>query len=185
MIAPHELKNKAFNKAVRGYNCAEVDEYIEFLLEQYTELYKENADLKNELHTTKVKYSELHSDEDAIRAVIVRAQKLGETIVQQAKNEAASIIEGAKSKCQSTIDETEKVISDRKLEIEHLKEIAEKYRKQLYEQYIEHINMLQSMDFSLPDSATADTVRADVNKKVDSDTESAKKKISSLSSSEE
>ena len=83
MIAPHELKNKVFNKSVRGYNCSEVDEYIEFLLEQYTELYKENSDVKNELHMTKVKYSELHSDEDAIRAVIVKAQRLGETKMKQ------------------------------------------------------------------------------------------------------
>ena len=49
MIAPHELKNKVFNKAVRGYNCSEVTEYIEFILEQYTELYRENSELKNEV----------------------------------------------------------------------------------------------------------------------------------------
>ena len=33
MIAPHELKNKAFNKAVRGYVISEVDDYIDFLID--------------------------------------------------------------------------------------------------------------------------------------------------------
>ena len=92
MIAPHELKNKAFNKAVRGYNASEVDEYIEFLIDKYTEVYRHNCELENELRTTKVKYSELHHDEDTIRAVIVKAQKLGENIVNQAKTEAQNII---------------------------------------------------------------------------------------------
>ena len=184
MIAPHELKNKVFNKSVRGYNCSEVDEYIEFLLEQYTELYKENSDVKNELHMTKVKYSELHSDEDAIRAVIVKAQKLGETIVQQAKNEAAAIIEGAKEKCQSKIDETEKAINESQKEIEKLKDTAEKYRAKLYEQYLEHISMLKAMDFSFPTTEAGD-IRAQVNKQIDSDTDAAKKNISSIATSKE
>ena len=33
MIAPHELKDKVFTHAIRGYNPAEVEEYIDFLLE--------------------------------------------------------------------------------------------------------------------------------------------------------
>lgn len=184
MIAPHELKNKVFNKSVRGYNCSEVDEYIEFLLEQYTDLYKENSDLKNELHTTKVKYSELHSDEDTIRAVIVKAQKLGETIVQQAKKEAAAIIEGAKAECQAKIDEAEKKISLSKNEIEGIKTTAEKYREKLYSQYLEHITLLKNMDFSFPEAEDSD-IKKSVNDKIDSETEKAKKKVASITSSDQ
>ena len=46
MLPPHELKNKTFGKAMRGYNPVEVDEYIEFLIEKYTELYRENDELE-------------------------------------------------------------------------------------------------------------------------------------------
>ena len=28
MLAPHELKNKTFGKSLKGYNVAEVDDYI-------------------------------------------------------------------------------------------------------------------------------------------------------------
>ena len=34
MIAPYELKNKTFSRAVRGYNPAEVDEYFDFLISE-------------------------------------------------------------------------------------------------------------------------------------------------------
>lgn len=181
MIAPHELKNKVFNKSVRGYNCSEVDEYIEFLLDQYTDLYRENSDLKNELHTTKVKYSELHSDEDSIRAVIMKAQKLGETIVQQARKEANAIIEGAKDKCQSKIDEAERKVNESKAEIEGVKATAEKYREKLYSQYLEHITLLKNMDLAFPESDTSD-IKKEVNDSIDSDTEKAKKTVGSINS---
>ena len=40
MLAPHELKNKQFQKTFKGYNPQEVDEYLAFVLEKYTELYR-------------------------------------------------------------------------------------------------------------------------------------------------
>ncbi len=184
MIAPHELKNKVFNKAVRGYNCSEVEEYIEFLLDQYTELYRENSDLKSELHMTKVKYSELHNDEDSIRAVIIKAQKLGESIVQQAKNEAGNIINSAKGKCQEKIDEAEQKVISSQQEIEKIKSLAEDYRNKLYNQYIEHIKLLKAMDFEFSLPAEND-IRNQVNEQVDRDTEAAKEKVSATTSSEQ
>jgi len=180
MIAPHELKNKVFNKSVRGYNCAEVDEYIEFILDQYTDLYRENSDLKNELHSTKTKYSELHNDEDSIRAVIIKAQKLGETIVQQAKKEAKGIIDGAKDKCQSKIEEAEQNILESNKEIERLKKLSEEYRASLYNQYLEHIKLLKSMDLSFPSSVDGE-LKESVNADIDTQTDKAKEKVDSIS----
>lgn len=179
MIAPHELKNKVFNKSVRGYNCSEVDEYIEFILDQYTDLYRENSDLKNELNSTKTKYSELHNDEDSIRAVILKAQKLGETIIQQAKKEAKAIIEGAKEKCQDKIDEAENSIKESNNEIERLKKLSEDYRASLYNQYLEHIKFLKSMDLSFPSAADGE-LKEKINADIDAQTGKAKEKVDSI-----
>ena len=33
MLAPHELKNAEFTKSLRGYSTVEVDEHIDFLIE--------------------------------------------------------------------------------------------------------------------------------------------------------
>ena len=180
MIAPHELKNKVFNKSVRGYNCSEVDEYVEFLLDQYTELYRQNSELKNELHMTNVKYSELHNDEDSIRTVIIKAHKLGENIVQQAKKEAASIVESAKEKCQAKIDEAENKVSESRKEIEKFHDLADKYRNSLYNQYLEHIKMLKDMNISIP-LPEENEIRNEVNASIDTQTETAKEKVNSVS----
>ncbi len=146
MIAPHELKNKVFNKTVRGYNCAEVDEYIDFLIDKYTEAYKQTLELENQLRTTKAKYSELHHDEDTIRAVIVKAQKLGENIVKQAKTEADKIISSVDETCRARVAEAEQKILDSKKETEQIKAISESFKNSLYEQYVEHLKTLKALE---------------------------------------
>lgn len=176
MIAPHELKNKVFNKTVRGYSCAEVDEYIEFLIDKYTEVYRQNSELENELRTTKVKYSELHHDEDTIRAVIVKAQKLGENIVKQAKNEADSIIESVREKCQEKIDEAEKKILESRSETEKIKAMSEEFRSRLYEEYLEHIKILKALDLT-PPSVEDSKLQSELSDKVDADIKSAKENV--------
>lgn len=184
MIAPHELKNKAFNKAVRGYNCTEVDEYIEFLIDKYTEVYRQNSELENELRTTRVKYSELHHDEDTIRAVIVKAQKLGENIVKQAKTEAESIIESVREKCQEKIDEAEKKIVESRNETEKIKAMSEEFRSRLYEEYLEHIKTLKALDLTPPSTEDCE-LQSEIGTGVDSEIKDAKDKVLSTNSKED
>lgn len=184
MIAPHELKNKVFNKAVRGYNISEVDEYIEFLIDKYTEIYRQNSELENELRKTKVKYSELHHDEDTIRAVILKAQKLGENIVEQAKAESQKIIDSAKAKCMEKVEETEKILSESKDEIAKTKAISENFRNSLYQQYIEHIKTLKALNFDVPEFSTdnlSEIVEADTN----ADISKAKDKVLEMAEDQE
>lgn len=46
MLPPHEIKAKDFTHAIRGYSAEEVDEYADFVLKKYTELYRETVRLK-------------------------------------------------------------------------------------------------------------------------------------------
>lgn len=151
MIAPHELKNKVLSKAVRGYNCSEVDEYIEFIIDKYTELYRENAENEKELRILNLKYDELRNDEETIRAVIVKAQKLGESIVSQAKNEAEKIVESAREKCESAVREASERIEEEKEMLGGLQKVSELFRDKLYRQYLEHIEAIKDLDFSIPE----------------------------------
>lgn len=184
MIAPHELKNKVFNKSVRGYNCAEVEEYVEFLIDKYTEIYRRNCELENELRTTKVKYSELHHDEDTIRAVIVKAQKLGENIVNQAKSEAQKIIDSTKEKCNEKILEAENKVAESQQEIVKIKALSEEFRNGLYEQYLEHIKTLKAFNFETP-TLNDGTTKEELDGVVDEKISEAKEIVAGMGNSNE
>ncbi len=146
MISPHELKDKTFQKAVRGYSIAEVDEYFEFLIDKYTELYRENAELEKKLHVMSAKYDELSNDEKSIREVIVKAQKLSERIIDSAKNEANETIASVSARCDEIISRTKEKVNAEREKIENLAQSAESFREKLYAQYLEHLKLVKAMD---------------------------------------
>ena len=48
-MATNDYKKKTFNRAMRGYNTEEVDEYIDYLSQRCDELSRENTELENKL----------------------------------------------------------------------------------------------------------------------------------------
>ena len=49
MLTPLDIENKRFSKTLKGYNVDEVDDFLDQLTIDYEKLYKENAELKEQL----------------------------------------------------------------------------------------------------------------------------------------
>ena len=145
MLAPHELKNKTFGKAVRGYNPNEVDDYIDFLIEKYTELYRENDELERKLKIVVTNLDEIRDEEESIRATLVKAQQLGEKIVREANEKADAITESIKTRCEAIITDFRKQYSAERKEVWQLRNTVLDFKKNVYELYRDHIEELQSI----------------------------------------
>ena len=145
MLAPHELKNKTFGKAVRGYNPNEVDDYIDFLIEKYTELYRENDELERKLKIVVTNLDEIRDEEESIRATLVKAQQLGEKIVREANEKADAIADSIKTRCEAIITDFRKQYSAERKEVWQLRNTVLDFKKNVYELYRDHIEELQSI----------------------------------------
>ena len=145
MLPPHELKNKTFSRAMRGYNPAEVDEYIDFLIEKYTELYRENDELERKLKLTATHLDELRSDEDSIRGALVDAQKAASRIKADAEVRAESIIRSAKSSCNAILSDFNTKIASGRETLEAIRSDTLALRQELYERYCEHIHNINQL----------------------------------------
>lgn len=145
MLAPHELKNKTFGKAVRGYNPNEVDDYIDFLIEKYTELYRENDELERKLKIVVTNLDEIRDEEESIRATLVKAQQLGEKIVREANEKADAITDSIKTRCEAIITAFRKQYSAERKEVWQLRNTVLDFKKNVYELYRDHIEELQSI----------------------------------------
>ena len=86
------LKSKAFSKTLKGYSPAEVDDYIEFLIDKYTELYRENNELERKLKIVVTNFDEIRDEEEAIRSTLLKAQKLGEKIIRDANRNGVTVL---------------------------------------------------------------------------------------------
>ena len=93
MLTPQEVASRAFPKAVMGgYNMASVDEFLDELSDDYSALYKENAALKSKLKVLVEKVEDYRATEDSMRATLLTAQKMADSIVHEAEAKRDEIL---------------------------------------------------------------------------------------------
>ena len=145
MLAPHELKNKTFSKSIKGYNPAEVDEYIEFLIGKYTEVYRENNELERKLHVVVTNLDEIKDEEESIRSTLLSAQKMADKIVKDAGDRADVITGAIKERCDAVIAEFKEQLKAEKEEMWELRSRIVDFKKELFDLYRGHIESIKSV----------------------------------------
>ena len=104
MLTPQEVSGRAFSKAAfGGYNMAMVDEFLDELTDDYTSLYKENAALKAKLKVLVDKVEEYRATEDSMRAALLTAQRMANTMVEEAEEKKKAVLAGAENEARAKI----------------------------------------------------------------------------------
>lgn len=111
MINPQELRNTEFSKGFKGYTCSEVDKYVDYVVEQYTELYRENAELEKKVRVLTAKLEEAKNDQDSISATIVNAQKMADEIIRDANEKANAINDAIRESFDAIVAQYREVIT--------------------------------------------------------------------------
>ena len=100
MLTASDILNVKFSKTMGGYRTYEVDEFLEKCAETVSELTSAKMELEKKLEILADKLVEYRKDEDNIRTALLSAQKLGDTVVREAKHKAERILEDAKNKAE-------------------------------------------------------------------------------------
>ena len=104
MLTPQEVSGRAFSKAAfGGYNMAMVDEFLDEVTDDYTALYKENAALKAKLKVLVDKVEEYRATEDSMRAALLTAQRMANTMVEEAEEKKKSMLARAEDEARAKI----------------------------------------------------------------------------------
>ena len=109
MLTPQEVASRAFPKAVMGgYNMASVDEFLDELSDDYSALYKENAALKSKLKVLVEKVEDYRATEDSMRATLLTAQKMADSIVKEAEQKRDGMLAQVKDEAQAQMGELDR-----------------------------------------------------------------------------
>lgn len=109
MLTPQEVSGKVFPKAsFGGYAMNSVDEFLDTLTEDYTNLYKENATLKAKLKVLAEKVEEYRATEDAMRSTLLTAQRMAAQMVQDAQVEKDMMLASAREATAAQVAELER-----------------------------------------------------------------------------
>lgn len=106
VITSMDINNKEFKKVLRGYDCEEVDEFLDKLSGDYEVLYKENSELKEKIELMEEKVKQYSKIETTIQNTLILAQNAAEQARQTAQNEADLIIKKANDSAQKIIDKS-------------------------------------------------------------------------------
>ena len=145
MLPPYELKNKEFSKNMRGYNTAEVDEHIAFIIEKYTELYRENDELERKLKTAYAKLDEIKNEEESIRNAMINAQRASAKLMTEANDRADIIINTARKTCDRILADFKSKIQEEKAVLMALNTSISEFKERLFKLYGTHIAAVEEI----------------------------------------
>ena len=122
MLKPVDIQNKDFEKKLKGYDCDEVDEFLDLIIHDYELLYRENKYLKEKTASLK---------ESVDRYKLMEAQKNADEIINAAKLEAKNITKKAELESQKLNKALDEEHIRKHQELLSLKTQVENYRSRM------------------------------------------------------
>lgn len=163
-----DIQNAAFEKAgMRGYRADQVDAYLHTVAEYVDEQNEKIEDLTYKLKVLADKVEEYRADEENIREALLGAQKLGSSIVNEAKVKAQALTEESQAAADEMMAQAKakvEVITKESLQratadlnalkrecdaeqrsYELLKKEISKFKSNIMQQYRSHIAMVMAL----------------------------------------
>lgn len=146
MLTPLDIHNKEFKRSFRGYNEDEIDEFLDKVVKDYEQLYRENLDLKESIDRLKSKVEHFQHLENTLHNTLVVAQETAEEVKLNAKKEADLILKEAKVNGQKLIDEATGKVRQRITEYEELEQQSQVYRTKMRTLLLTQLELLKTSD---------------------------------------
>ena len=139
-ITPLEIRQKSFERTLRGYDKDEVNAFLLSLSQEWERMNDETKELKLKLETSEKEVAKLREVETSLFKTLKTAEDTGANVVDQAKKSAElhvreaqisaeALLNEAKSKAKNTIEEVEVMSKQLLGEMEDsLKELVQQYK---------------------------------------------------------
>lgn len=144
-ITPKALSEVEFSKTLRGYTPAEVDSYLQKVLENYTFLYRENIELAKRLGEANTHLENLTSEEETVRQELQTAKNIGDQIIEDAYVKADDILAAIKTSCDSILRNFRDKIETQKTALADIQQNILTFKNELFEKYRLHIELIEQL----------------------------------------
>ena len=145
MISSEDVRRVTFDKAMRGYRCDDVDDYLKQVAESMDTLAAQNDDLQKKLVVLAQRIDQYRAEEDTLRTTMINAQRLGDNVIREAKQKAAEIIRAANIKAEDREQRVRDDVALAQQEIVTLKSEADSFKRSLLDMYRKHINLISKL----------------------------------------
>ena len=147
MITPMEIQTKKFDKSVMGgYNKQDVDDFMEYILEDYEQLYKQSLCAEQEIKALKEQLETYKAMEDTMKNSLIVAQQTAENLQKTATEKADVIVKEAQAQAKDIIDSANKNIEKSQSELSKMQHTMDIYKCQAISMLNAQIENLQKFE---------------------------------------
>ena len=140
-MTPLDIRNKTFHKGLRGYQCVEVEKFLENLSQEFESTYAENFELREKTKGLETEISHYRQIENTLQQTLVLAQQTAEEVTKAAQHEAELILKEAEQKKLSKVSEAQKKWEEIQEEILELSRNRDLLRTQLKSFLLAHLDL--------------------------------------------
>ena len=152
MIAPIEIENKEFKKVLRGYKEEEVDEFLDLVKEDYEQLYRENAELKEKVRLYQDQINKYENIEETLNATLITAQRAAEDTCNAANKKARIIVEEADLKARQVIEQANNSVIEIRKEYDLMVKEFKVFRNRFKSLIKEELDTLDEIFYDVDES---------------------------------
>jgi cell division initiation protein len=143
MLTPLDIENKRFSKTLKGYNVDEVDDFLDQLTEDYEKIYRENAELRDQVDESKKELEHYKGVEQTLQNTLIMAQTAADDIKASAQSRAEQIIREAQNDARKATEEISKEEFEISKRTEELKRQFNVYKAKMEALLISQLELLQ------------------------------------------
>jgi cell division initiation protein len=142
-ITPVDIQHKSFKKALQGYDRADVDGFLDEVIETLEDEAQQRAALEAEIADLKERVSHFKAIEESLQNTLVLAQRTADEVKASAHKEADLIREKARIANEREIAGYSDTISDVRREQQRAVETTEKAKSELRSLLMTHLALLE------------------------------------------
>ncbi|MHB8434103.1 MAG: DivIVA domain-containing protein [Candidatus Tyrphobacter sp.] len=162
-ITPVDIQHKTFKRALQGYDRAEVDQYLDEVIESMEDGATYRAALEAEIADLKERISHFKAMEESLHNTLVLAQRTADEVKASAHKESDLIKEQARLAAEREIAGYNEAISEVRREHQRSIEETEKTRSELRSLLMTHLSLLEKSPSGASSRGERRTVAETVN----------------------
>lgn len=145
MMTPDSIANKRFDKAMGGYRQDEVDAFLEQIANEFRALQAEKDDLERKVEVLANKIEEYREDEDSLRSALIGAQKLGDSVIRESKSKAETILLDAKVEAAKIVETAQRNVEIEQTALVTMKKEVTKFKNRMLTMYRQHLDLIATL----------------------------------------
>ena len=142
LLTVQDIKDVHFRKSFGCYRTDGVDEFLDRCAETVDVLTRTNADNEHKMQVLGQSVMDYRAQEDTIRNALINAQRMSDTILEEARQQAEQIVAQATEQATHIHESAEADVQMERAEMKRVQEEVAAFKARLLSIYREHLTLI-------------------------------------------